>query len=119
MSVAAARIGSYFGTERSLLKGVCASVAERAGVPVWVPRTAFLIFGLLHWVLAVILYVVLAKMLCPAARRMTVHFSPPPPEYGGVRDRFSALDARLAELEAATLQQEAGLRRKFRDLERS
>ena len=118
MSIASARFGSSFAAERSFLKGVCATVADRADVPVWVPRAAFVIFGVLHWVLAIILYVVLAKLMCPATRRVAARFTPPPPDQYGVRDRFSALDARLAELEAATLQQEAGLRRQFSDLER-
>ena len=118
MSAIGARFGSSFMADRSLIKGVCATVAERAGVPVWVPRAAFVMFGVLHWLLAIILYVVLAKVLCPAARRVIARFSPPAPEYVGVRDRFGALDARLAELEAATWREEAGLRRQFRDLER-
>lgn len=104
-----------------LLKGVCAEIAERAGVAVWMPRAAFVVFGLMHWFLAVILYVVLVKVMAPARRRLADLADRPAAAataYGSVRDRFSALDARLADLEAASLQQEAALRRQFRDLER-
>ncbi len=102
-----------------MIKGVCARVADRAGVPVWMPRVAFLVFAVLHWFLALVLYIVLVKVLCPASRRMARFAqAAPAPEMSGVRDRFGALDARLANLEAATLQQEANLRRQFRDLER-
>lgn len=119
-----------------LIKGVCARLAERAGVAVWMPRAAFVIFGLLHWVVALVLYFVMARYLCPnrtgsfAPRTMRSWFFtgrsrprvvPPVARYDGddaVRQRFSALDRRLAEMEAASLAQEAGLRRAFRDLER-
>ena len=113
-----------------IISGVCENLAERAGLPVWMPRAAFLVFGVLHWVLAVILYVVLAKTLCRSARQdfgsgVQGQFASSPfrpgeasAGLGGVRDRFGALDARLADLESATLQQEAALRRQFRDLER-
>ena len=113
-----ARVQAWGTRDGGIIKGVCAHVAERAGVPVWMPRAAFLIFGVLHWLLAVIAYVVLTKMLC---RTRTMDLAPrqdgPPPS--AVRDRFSALDARLAAMEASTLQQENSLRRAFRDLERN
>jgi phage shock protein PspC (stress-responsive transcriptional regulator) len=105
-----------------VISGVCAEIAGRAGVPVWLPRLAFVLFGIMHWLLAIILYFVLAKFICPGQRsRMTASFTPPPPPSYGfatVRDKFSALDARLANLEAATVQSEAELRRAFRDLDR-
>ena len=112
------RIQTWGGPERRVIRGVCAHVAERAGVPVWMPRAAFVIFGLLHWLLAIIAYVVLVRVL--GLRRRAVPFvaAPDGPPVGAVRDRFSALDARLAAMEAASLQQETDLRRAFRDLER-
>ncbi len=114
-----ATMDRMFGAPR-MVRGVCATVAERAGVPVWVPRVALLLFAVVHWFLALLLYVVLARMLCPMARRVASGFAgqPPAPDIVGVRDRFSTLDARLAGLESATLQQETMLRRQFRDLER-
>ncbi len=113
-----ARMQAWGTRDKGIIKGVCARIAERAGVPVWMPRVAFLIFGVLHWLLAVIAYFVLSRILC---RGRTQDYLPqqdgPPPS--AVRDRFSALDARLAAMEASTLQQENTLRRAFRDLERS
>jgi phage shock protein PspC (stress-responsive transcriptional regulator) len=104
-----------------MIKGVCARIADSAGVPVWMPRTAFIIFGLLHWFFAVVAYIVIYKLICPA-RNWAVRNSVPPAGFtapqNDVRNRFAALDRRLAEMEAATLQQEASLRRAFRDLER-
>ena len=113
-----ARVQAWGMRDSGIIKGVCARIAERAGVPVWMPRAAFLIFGVLHWLLAVIAYFVLTKMLCRTrtADLMPIQDGPPP---SAVRDRFSALDARLAAMEASTLQQENTLRRAFRDLERS
>ncbi len=113
-----ARMQAWGTRDTGIIKGVCARIADSAGVPVWMPRAAFLIFGVLHWLLAVIAYVVLTRWLC---RIRTVDLMPaqdgPPPS--AVRDRFSALDARLAAMETSTLQQENSLRRAFRDLERS
>lgn len=108
----------------SWISGVCADLAFRAAVPVWLPRVAFVIFGMLHCVLATILYFVLAKVLCPNVRgRVFDRFAAPPAPpasyaFGAVRERFRNLDERLSNLEAATVQSEAELRRAFRDLER-
>jgi phage shock protein PspC (stress-responsive transcriptional regulator) len=102
------------------ISGVCADVAERAGVPPWMPRAGFVIFGLLHWVLALILYFVLAHYMFrrPRAAARYRPSAPPPPEFSGVQERFRGLDQRLSNLEAATLRSESELRRAFRDLER-
>ncbi len=110
------RIGLH--APRLLIRGVCAEIAERAAVPVWMPRTAFLIFGVLHWLLALILYFGLARVMC-AGSRLAEPLPPRAPAQGAVYDRFAALDRRLAEMEAATVNQEAGLRRAFKDLERN
>ncbi len=117
---------AYRGVQspHALIKGVCARIADRAGVPVWMPRTAFVIFGLLHWFFALVAYIVMSKLFCPA-RSCAAGNSVPPNTAGftapqnDVRNRFANLDRRLAEMEAATLQQEASLRRAFRDLERN
>jgi phage shock protein PspC (stress-responsive transcriptional regulator) len=102
-----------------MIRGVCARIAERAEIPVWVPRAAFVIFGVMHWLVAVIVYFVMSQALCTRRRYAEPAIAPQPPAPGSVQDRFAALDRRLAELEAATMNQEAGLRRAFRDLERS
>ena len=118
-----------------LIKGVCARLAARAGVPVWMPRAVFVIFGLLHWLFALVLYFVMAKVMCDGGRARAAARSAGSGYAGGraegfsrcaagdvsrtaMQDRFSALDKRLADMEAASLAQEAGLRRAFRDLER-
>ena len=113
-----ARMQAWGTRDTGIMKGVCARIAERAGVPVWMPRAAFLIFGVLHWLLAIIAYFVLTKVLCGGSKAAFVAMPDGPPP-SAVRDRFSALDARLAAMEASTLQQENTLRRAFRDLERS
>jgi phage shock protein PspC (stress-responsive transcriptional regulator) len=99
----------------AMIKGVCARIADRAGVPVWIPRLAFLIFGLAHWLIAVIAYFVMSKFFC--AGRATPHAPTQVQPQNPVHERFAALDRRLADMEAATLNQEADLRRAFRDLE--
>ncbi len=112
--------------DASWVSGVCADIAERAAVPVWLPRAAFVIFGIMHWLLATILYFVLARLLHPHTRVKTPprdRFAPPPaPSYGyglvNVQERFRTLDERLCNLEAATIRNETELRRAFRDLER-
>ncbi len=105
--------------DTGIIRGVCARVAERAGVPVWMPRAAFVIFGILHWLLAIIAYWALTKAMHLGRRRPAPVLTPEPPQASAVRDRFSALDARLAAMEAASLEQESHLRRAFRDLERT
>jgi phage shock protein PspC (stress-responsive transcriptional regulator) len=108
----------------SWISGVCADIAERAALPVWVPRAGFVVFGMMHWLLAAILYFALARILRPRTRDaqrspFTAPTSPPPPYgFGPLQDRYRNLDARLSTLEAATVRNEEELRRAFRDLER-
>jgi phage shock protein PspC (stress-responsive transcriptional regulator) len=105
----------------SWISGVCADIAERAAVPVWLPRAAFVLFGVMHWLLAAILYFALARIVRPRTREaLRERFAPPPPSYGvgPLQQRFRSLDERLSNLEAATVRNEAALRRAFRDLER-
>jgi phage shock protein PspC (stress-responsive transcriptional regulator) len=100
--------------------GVCADIADRAAVPAWMPRAAFILLGLVHFVAALILYFFLAYVLSPR-RSGAARFAPPrqaADDFSGVRARFRGLDERLSNLEAATLRSEAELRRAFRDLER-
>ncbi len=114
-----ARVQAWGTRDTAILKGVCARIAERGGVPVWMPRVAFVIFGVLHWILAIVAYFVLTRMLCSGRGTAPFVQMPAGPPPSAVRDRFSALDARIAAMEASTLQQETTLRRAFRDLERS
>ncbi len=101
-----------------LIRGVCADIAMRAGTAAWLPRAAFLVLAVMHWFIAVVLYVVLARVLRVPARRAAPANRASWPDTGALRDRLGALDARLAGLEAATLR-ETELARAFRDLERS
>jgi len=105
-----------------VISGVCADLAERAGLPVWLPRTVFVVFAVMHWLLALILYFGLSWVIGPRPRGMASGYAAPRPvpcpEYGTMRSRFSALDERLTNLEAATIRSESELRRAFRDLER-
>jgi phage shock protein PspC (stress-responsive transcriptional regulator) len=106
------------------ISGVCADIAARAAVPVWLPRVAFVIFGLMHWLLAAILYFALSRILHPRiVTRVRERFTAPPPPPAGhgfatAQERFRTLDERLANIEAATIRRESDLRRAFRDLER-
>ncbi len=105
----------------SWISGVCADIAERAAVPVWLPRVAFVLFGVMHWLLAAILYFALSRILHPRMRAgLRERWAPPPPSIGmgPLQQRFRTLDERLCNLEAATVRNEAELRRAFRDLER-
>jgi len=105
----------------SWISGVCADIAERAAVPVWLPRAAFVVFGIIHWLLAAILYFALARIMRPRTRsEVRDRFAPPPPSYGvgPLQQRFRSLDERLSNLEAATVRNETELRRAFWELER-
>ncbi len=111
-----------------MVRGVCANLAERANVPRWLPRVAFIILGIANFVLALVVYFGLAWMLGETTRpRFTAtawsarpaEMPPRPrPDLYGLKERLASLDARLADLEAATVNSEADLRRAFRDLER-
>jgi phage shock protein PspC (stress-responsive transcriptional regulator) len=109
--------------------GVCADLADRAAVPVWIPRAAFVVFAFLHCFLAGVLYVGLAYLLCPSKRAQNrCRPAPPRPNFAEAAfstsnfattdQRFRNLDQRLSDLEAATIDRESELRRAFRDLER-
>jgi phage shock protein PspC (stress-responsive transcriptional regulator) len=100
--------------------GVCADLADRAAVPVFMPRLAFAVFAVMHGFLACILYFGLAYLLSPS-KRATARFRAcpsPSPDFATASQRFRNLDERLCNLEAATVNTEAELRRAFRDLER-
>jgi phage shock protein PspC (stress-responsive transcriptional regulator) len=109
---------------RGMICGVCVRMATNTGLPVWVPRAAFVVLGLMHLVLAAILYVA-AAAICHRCNGQAVAPPAPRPFYpaGGeaetMRARFARLDARLAAMEAESLRNEAGLNREFRNLDRT
>ncbi len=95
---------------RPLLAGVCAQIAERAGVPVWLPRALMLALLLLHGLVAIAIYVGLALVW----REWRTTQVPPPPAREDPARRFRDLDARLAVLEREALWRETDPRRPFR-----
>jgi len=135
------RRGIYRNTKRGWIAGVCAGIADFAGVkPFWIRLGFIALSCVTHCVPAIILYIVLAFILKPRAgidaapsswsegirpdrffadRYM---FGTVPPAQGpGIRltalkTRFTALEARLSRIEAAIMSDELSLRRKFRDL---
>jgi len=127
-----ARAGLMRDTERGIIAGVCAGIAERLAVsPNWVRLAFILLAALWHGVAAIALYVILALVMpkgAPAlperpARRYDGNNwqappGPTPPPVGNIAARFAALDARLNRLEAAVTTNEFSLRQKFRDLGR-
>ena len=102
-----------------LLFGVCADLAYRAGMPVWMPRTVFVVGGLMHFWLAVVIYGVFAYAKRHAIRTNGIGartvWREAPTAASGLRDKFGSLDRRLSDLEAAT-SSEWELRRQFRDM---
>jgi phage shock protein C len=130
--VGSGRWGFYRDTRRGWIAGVCAGIAERAGIkPFWV-RLAFVgLCCIEHAIPAILLYIVLTVILqrhsgapraAPAASYFAERFQAAPPgplPSGGVAEvsaQFAALDARLNRLEAAVTAEDLLLRRKFRDL---
>jgi phage shock protein PspC (stress-responsive transcriptional regulator) len=115
--------------------GVCAELAERSGLPVWMVRVGALILLVSHAALAGVIYIGLALWLrggngaCAGRSWRGADFGattarpeppPPPPAWDrdGLTTRFSRLDRRLADMERAALDREMGLRQAFRDLDR-
>jgi phage shock protein PspC (stress-responsive transcriptional regulator) len=98
---------------RQMVCGVCATLAERSGLPVALIRIAAVILLVVHSVLTGIVYLLAAAWM---------RQPPPAPvqawERDGLGGRFQRLDERLARMEAEAYQNEAGLRRAFHDLER-
>ncbi len=135
------RRGIYRNTRRGWIAGVCAGIGDFVGVkPIWI-RIAFIaLICVTHCIPAIILYVALTIILKPRsgidaapaawsqgikpdrlfADRYMFATVPPMPNPGArlttLKTRFTALEARLARIEAAIMSDEISLRRKFRDL---
>jgi phage shock protein C len=131
----------YRNASRGKIAGVCAGLADRTGIKAnWI-RLAFIIAAVtvFHAVPAVLIYLALAVVMRPRGEpigyvtpgavaggyQMAGGAPPPePPPMGpppgtrlnDIRTRFTAIDARLARIEAVVTSEELVLRRKFRDL---
>ncbi len=119
----------YKDKDRAMVAGVCAGIADYYG---WRPdgiRVALVILSLFMFPLPVIAYFIAAMVMKqkPAAppyrsteeEKFWRTFSTrPKATFSELKHRFRALDTRLADLEAAALSEEYGLRKAFKDLER-
>ena len=106
---------------RRMLCGVCAEIADRSTVPVWLVRTVAVLVLLMHPPLVVALYVCAALWLRGERRgtwRARAMPAAPSWDRDGLTERFYRLDRRLSGMERAALDREMGLRAAFRDLER-
>jgi phage shock protein PspC (stress-responsive transcriptional regulator) len=89
-----------FQHHRAMISGVCAWMADRSGVPVWIIRVVALALTIAHAPLMVLGYFV-AAYLIRRERRMVGGAS--------VSDRFAHFDRRMAEAD------EAAWRAQYRD----
>jgi phage shock protein C len=135
----------YRNPSRGKIAGVCAGLADRTGIKAnWI-RLGFILAAVtvFHAIPAVVLYLALALVMRPrdepigyvtpdgmAGYQMPGGVPPmgpgpvgPAPAWvapgtrlNDVRTRFTAIDARLARIEAVVTSEELSLRRKFRDL---
>jgi phage shock protein C len=130
----------YRNPTRGKIAGVCAGLSDRLGIKAnWI-RLGFIIAAVtvFHAIPAVLLYLALAVVMRP--RNEPIGYVTPdampynaapgyqPPNPGAMpmpppgtrltelRTRFTAIDARLARIEAVVMSEELSLRRKFRDL---
>jgi len=127
------RLGLYRNTENGWVAGVCAGIADRLHIkPIWI-RGLFVIASLVpHSFVGVLFYFALAFLMQPRAgataasspagvqmayRDLTASLGPAPrSQVSNLKSRFSALEARLNDLEAAAMSDELSLRRKFKDI---
>lgn len=111
---------------RALIAGVCAELADRFGLPVWLLRVVVIFaFCDANWTTGICYVAVTVALrtrlidLLPARMRPSRPpwgDAPADPGYQLQRDRFSALELRLARLEAAVTSDELKLRARFRDI---
>ena len=114
----------YRSSDKAILGGVCAGVAEYFGFNL--KATRFLCFlGFLFAMPMMILAYVVAVLLIPArpSRQKNPEFrrsvrSAPRQTMSDIRGRFKSLDRRLARLERHVTSSRYQLDREFRDLER-
>jgi phage shock protein PspC (stress-responsive transcriptional regulator) len=91
-----------------MICGVCADIADRIGIPVWLVRVAAVLLLVAHPPLTVAVYFGAAIFLrgrAPATWRAN---APPAWDRDGLGARFRRLDERLARMESAALDREMG-----------
>jgi phage shock protein PspC (stress-responsive transcriptional regulator) len=93
-----------FKHTRAMISGVCAWMADRSGVPVWLIRVVALLLLLAHAPLMVIGYFAGAYLIRREARMASAGWDAAPG--GGVTDRFGHLERRMAEAEEAAWREE-------------
>ena len=113
-----------FQRPRRVICGVCATLADRSGVPAWIIRVVAVCLLVAHSLLTTVVYLFAAAwMRRPEAGTLRDFSDGPctPPsawDRDGLVNRFNRLDGRLSRMEHEALDREAGLRRAFRDLDR-
>jgi phage shock protein C len=130
------RLGLYRNVEEGWVTGVCAGIADRLGIkPFWIRILFAGITIISRSIAAVIAYLLLAFLMKSRAskdgapslagvqmayRDLAATVTVPPGSTAGqvhtLKARFSALDLRLNNLEAAVMTDELSLRRKFKDI---
>jgi phage shock protein PspC (stress-responsive transcriptional regulator) len=117
-----------FQRPRRVICGVCATLADRSGVPTWIIRVVAVCLLVAHTLLTTVVYLCAAAWMRRPAAGTLRDFScdtrggpgAPPSAWDrdGLVNRFNRLDGRLSRMEREALDREAGLRRAFRDLDR-
>ncbi len=105
---------SNHAAPRSILGGVCATIAAASHVPCWIIRLATLLLAIKLPIITLIIYLVLAVSIHRRRNRLSRNFrelhdqfafitAPPPNPFSTLinrlANRFAALDQRLADLE--------------------
>jgi phage shock protein C len=117
----------YRDPDNGLIAGVCAGIAEYAGLPAVQVRLLMILGLVFFFVPTLIGYVALALILPAKPRDLyraddEAEFwrqvrTAPQEALFALRDRFRGCEERLADLESFVASEEYELRRKFRDLE--
>jgi phage shock protein C len=115
-------------TERGLLAGVCAGIADYIGVEPIVVRIVTVLGLFFFFPPTVIAYIVLALTLRPKPRALYANreeeafwrgvSTAPTDTLQGLRNKFRDLETRLAQMEGQVASGDFELHRKFRDLGR-
>lgn len=120
----------YRNQKDGMIAGVCAGVADYFGWPVGYVRLAYLFTAMIFFPLPIFFYFGCAFFLprgepissrykdASEERFWRTYSAQPKTTLSGLRHRFRALEARVADMERAVTSNEFSLRRKFSDLEK-